>query len=150
MAEALAMSGFQPLEKSKAEWKKLLPAEQYAILFEASTERSFSSPLNGEKRAGNFICAACFLPLFSSEAKFESGTGWPSFFDVLPGAIGTRKDTRLFITRTEYHCARCGGHHCWASRPRRGDVADLLPDHAARLMDLLHRDDARRAAVRRA
>jgi peptide-methionine (R)-S-oxide reductase len=104
------MEGFQPLEKSEADWKKLLPADRYAILFEESTERSFSSPLNGEKRAGTFICAACFLALFSSEAKFESGTGWPSFFQALPGRVATKRDFRRVLPRTEYHCARCGGH----------------------------------------
>ena len=110
MATVKTMEGFQPLEKSRAEWKKLLPAERYAILFEASTERPFSSPLNEEKRAGNFICAACFLPLFSSEAKFEAGTGWPSFFQALPGRVATKLDFKLILPRTEYHCARCGGH----------------------------------------
>jgi peptide-methionine (R)-S-oxide reductase len=98
------------LEKSKAEWKQLLPKESYQVLFEEATEAPGSSALNNEKRKGTFICAACFLPLFDSTFKFDSGTGWPSFFDVLPGAIGKRKDKRLFITRTEYHCARCGGH----------------------------------------
>jgi peptide-methionine (R)-S-oxide reductase len=110
MATEKTMEGFQPLEKSRAEWKTLLPAERYAILFEASTERPLSSPLNGEKRAGNFICAACFLPLFSSEAKFESGTGWPSFFQALPGRVATKLDFKLVWPRTEYHCARCSGH----------------------------------------
>jgi peptide-methionine (R)-S-oxide reductase len=110
MAMAKTMEGFQPLEKSKAEWKKILPAERYAILFEGSTERSFSSSLDGEKRAGIFICSACFLPLFSSEAKFDSGTGWPSFFQTLPGRVVTKLDFWLVLPRTEYHCARCGGH----------------------------------------
>src|SRR5512134_1489627 len=95
MAEAKTMVGFQSLEKSRAEWKKLLPADRYAILFKGSTERSLSSPLNGEMRAGTFICAACFLPLFSSEAKFESGTGWPSFFQALPGCVATKRDFKL-------------------------------------------------------
>jgi peptide-methionine (R)-S-oxide reductase len=98
------------LQKSRAEWRKLLPKESYDVLFEEDTEAPGSSALNTEKRKGTYICAACFLPLFNSAFKYDSGTGWPSFFDVLPGAIGTRKDTRLFITRTEYHCARCGGH----------------------------------------
>jgi peptide-methionine (R)-S-oxide reductase len=96
--------------KSKTEWKRLLPVNSYNVLFEEDTERSGSSPLNKEKRAGTFICAACSLPLFSSESKYDSGTGWPSFFDVLPGAIGTKKDFKLVWPRTEYHCARCGGH----------------------------------------
>lgn len=98
------------LQKSRAEWRKLLPKESYDVLFEEDTEAPGSSALNAEKRKGTYVCAACFLPLFDSAFKYDSGTGWPSFFDVLPGAIGTRKDTRLFITRTEYHCARCGGH----------------------------------------
>lgn len=99
-----------PLVKSKAEWRKLLPQEAYEVLFEEDTERPGSSPLNKEKRAGTFVCAACFLPLFGSDKKYESGTGWPSFFDPLPGALGTKKDFKLVWPRTEYHCARCGGH----------------------------------------
>jgi peptide-methionine (R)-S-oxide reductase len=79
-------------------------------LFEEDTERSFSSPLNHEKRKGTFICAACFLPLFDSARKFDSGTGWPSFWDALPGAVSTKTDYKLVWPRTEYHCARCGGH----------------------------------------
>jgi peptide-methionine (R)-S-oxide reductase len=110
MAKAKTIEGFQPLEKSRAEWKKLLPADRYAILFKESTERPFSNPLNGEKRAGTFICAACFLALFSSEAKFESGTGWPSFFAPIDGAIETSTDRSHFMVRTEVHCSRCGGH----------------------------------------
>ena len=109
MPAAKTMEGFQPLEKSRAEWKKLLPANRYAILFEEPTERSFSSPLDGEKRAGTFVCAACFLPLFSSEAKFESGTGWPSFLQALPGRVATKRDFKLLLPRTEYDCSRCGG-----------------------------------------
>ena len=99
-----------PLKKSKADWKALLPAASYAVLFEEATERPFSSPLNGEKRAGTFICAACYLPLFKTTQKFDSGTGWPSFFDVLPGAVGQSRDFKMVLPRTEYHCARCGGH----------------------------------------
>jgi len=99
-----------PLVKPKSEWKTLLPAMSYRVLFEEDTERAGTSPLNAEKRAGTYVCAACYLPLFSSETKFDSGTGWPSFFDSLPGALGTKKDTRLIWPRTEYHCVRCGGH----------------------------------------
>ena len=106
----LAAEEVRPLEKPKAEWKKLLPADRYAILFQEATERPRSSPLNEEKRPGIFVCAACFLPLFSTAAKFESGTGWPSFFQPLPGAVATKRDFRLLLPRTEYHCARCGGH----------------------------------------
>jgi peptide-methionine (R)-S-oxide reductase len=98
------------LVKSKSDWKALLPRERYDVLFEEDTERPFTSPLNEEKRAGTFVCAACFLPLFDSTQKFDSGTGWPSFFDARPGAVGTRKDFKLIWPRTEYHCARCGGH----------------------------------------
>ncbi len=100
----------RPLVKSRSEWKSLLPADRYAILFEAGTEPAGSSPLNREKRAGTFICAACYLPLFDSATKYESGTGWPSFYDYLPGALLTEIDFKLIWPRTEYHCARCGGH----------------------------------------
>ncbi|MGH7662676.1 MAG: peptide-methionine (R)-S-oxide reductase MsrB [Gemmatimonadaceae bacterium] len=98
------------LDKSKAEWKKLLPNDAYEVLFEEDTERAFSSPLNKEKRDGTFICAACFLPLFESSAKFDSGTGWPSFFQPIAGHTETKRDFKLIFPRTEYHCARCGGH----------------------------------------
>jgi peptide-methionine (R)-S-oxide reductase len=103
-------SGIQPLKKSKAEWREILPADAYSVLFEEATERAGSSPLNQEKRAGTYVCAACFLPLFSSEDKFESGTGWPSFTRPLEGSMGTRRDFKLIWPRTEYHCIRCGGH----------------------------------------
>jgi peptide-methionine (R)-S-oxide reductase len=96
--------------KTDAEWKALLTPEQYAILREAGTEPAFSSPLNKEKRKGRYVCAACALPLFTSEMKFDSGTGWPSFFTSLPGAVATKTDFKLILPRTEYHCARCGGH----------------------------------------
>lgn len=99
-----------PLVKSRSEWKALLPADRYAILFEAGTEPAGSSPLDREKRAGTFICAACYLPLFDSATKYDSGTGWPSFYDYLPGALLTETDFKLIWPRTEYHCARCGGH----------------------------------------
>jgi len=98
------------LEKPKAEWRKLLPPEAYAVLFEERTERAFSSPLDREKRRGTFICAACYLPLFNSTAKFDSGTGWPSFYEPIAGRVGTKRDFWLVVPRTEYHCARCGGH----------------------------------------
>jgi peptide-methionine (R)-S-oxide reductase len=99
-----------PLTKSKSEWKTLLSAMSYRVLFEEDTEHPGTSPLNKEKRAGTYVCAACYLPLFRSETKYDSGTGWPSFFDYLPGALGTKKDTSLIWPRTEYHCTRCGGH----------------------------------------
>jgi peptide-methionine (R)-S-oxide reductase len=96
--------------KSKEEWKKLLGNQEYNVLFEEGTEAAGTSPLNLEKREGTFLCAACNLPLFESSKKFESGTGWPSFFDVIPGHIGTKQDHKLVYARTEYHCIRCGGH----------------------------------------
>ena len=100
----------EKLEKSKAEWRKLLPAEAYAVLFEERTEPPFSSPLDKEKRQGTFVCAACYLPLFSSNAKFDSRTGWPSFYEPIAGRMGTKRDYWLVLPRTEYHCIRCGGH----------------------------------------
>jgi peptide-methionine (R)-S-oxide reductase len=109
-ASEASAAGFTPLAKSKKEWKALLPADAYAVLFEEDTEPSHTSPLEKEKRTGTFVCAACYLPLFTSDKKFESGTGWPSFFDVIEGHVATRRDFKLLIPRTEYHCARCGGH----------------------------------------
>jgi peptide-methionine (R)-S-oxide reductase len=99
------------ISRTNAEWKKLLTPDQYHVLREEGTERPFSSPLDHEKRSGMYLCVACDLPLFPSKFKFDSGTGWPSFYDVLPGAVGTRTDFKLIYPRTEYHCARCGGHH---------------------------------------
>jgi peptide-methionine (R)-S-oxide reductase len=93
-----------------AEWKKRLSPQQYAVLRRENTERSGSSPLNKEKRKGTYACAGCGLPLYSSATKFESGTGWPSFWKPFPNAIGTREDNALFMARTEVHCRRCGGH----------------------------------------
>ncbi len=107
---SLQASATSQLKKSKAEWKKILPKERYAILFNEDTEAPNSSALNDEHRNGTFICAACYLPLFKSEFKYHSGTGWPSFFDALPSAIATSTDFKLIYPRTEYHCARCGGH----------------------------------------
>lgn len=98
------------LVKSKAEWAKLLPGPAYAVLFEEDTEPPGSSPLNHEKRDGTYLCAACYQPLFDSATKYDSGTGWPSFWQPLIGAIGTQRDFKLILPRTEYHCARCGGH----------------------------------------
>ena len=98
------------LQKTKEEWREILEADAYAVLFEEATERAFTSPLNDEKRAGTYICAACFLPLFESKAKFDSGTGWPSFYQPIPDHLGTKRDFKLIVPRTEYHCARCGGH----------------------------------------
>ncbi|MBS0462927.1 MAG: peptide-methionine (R)-S-oxide reductase MsrB [Proteobacteria bacterium] len=100
-----------PLRKPVDAWRKLLSPLACAVLFDEATERAFTSPLLGEHRDGTFVCAACLLPLFSSKAKFESGTGWPSFTQCLPGHCGFKTDHQLaFEVRTEYHCIRCGGH----------------------------------------
>jgi len=109
--QAMAEERIEKLIRSDADWKKRLTPEQYVILREEGTERAFTSPLNHEKRSGLFACVACGLPLFPSRFKYDSGTGWPSFYDVLPGHIETKKDFKLILPRTEYHCARCGGHH---------------------------------------
>ncbi len=96
--------------RSAAEWRRKLGPQRYAVLREASTERPFSSPLLKEHRKGTFVCAGCALPLFSSATKFESGTGWPSFWKPLPRAVVTRPDHGMMMERTEVLCARCGGH----------------------------------------
>jgi len=101
---------FPSIDKSSGDWRKLLDAPQYEVLFEAGTERPWTSSLNDEKRDGTYICAACYLPLFLSETKFDSGTGWPSFYQAIEANVGTSRDWKLIIPRTEYHCARCGGH----------------------------------------
>ncbi len=105
---------------SEEEWKKRLTPQQYAVLRQDWTERAGSSPLNKEKRKGTFACAGCGLPLFSSASKYESGTGWPSFWKPLPNAVGTKADNTLFMKRTEVHCRRCGGHlgHVFDDGPR--------------------------------
>jgi len=95
---------------SKDEWKSRLSPESYYILREEGTERAFSSELNNEKRKGVFHCAGCDLPLFLSDKKFDSGTGWPSFWDPIQGSVATKVDFKLIVPRTEYHCSRCGGH----------------------------------------
>lgn len=98
------------IELPEAEWRRRLTPEQFAVLRDEATERAGSSPLDGEKRAGEYLCAGCGLLLFTSAMKYDSGTGWPSFFKTVDGHIGTRRDYRLLLPRTEYHCARCGGH----------------------------------------
>jgi peptide-methionine (R)-S-oxide reductase len=105
---------------SEAEWKRRLSTPAFTVLRQEGTERPFSSGLNAEKRQGTYHCAGCDLPLFSSKAKYESGTGWPSFWQPLPGAMGTKVDFKLIVPRTEYHCRRCGGHqgHVFNDGPR--------------------------------
>ena len=98
------------LKLSDDEWKKRLQPEAYAVLRHEGTEHAFTSPLNAEKRRGRYLCVGCDLPLFTSDMKYESGTGWPSFFTVIPGRLETKTDFRLILPRTEYHCARCEGH----------------------------------------
>ena len=109
-AEAASEAADPKWNLSDAEWKRRLSPAAYQVLRKEGTERPFSSPLNNEKRAGTFHCAGCDLPLFSSKAKYDSGTGWPSFWQPLPKAIGTKIDFKLIVPRTEYHCKRCGGH----------------------------------------
>lgn len=103
-------TGIERIQRSEAEWQSRLTAEEFHILREAGTESPHSSPLLEEKREGTYLCAGCGLALFRSEWKFDSGTGWPSFYDVMADHIATRRDWSLVLPRTEYHCARCGGH----------------------------------------
>ena len=140
LEQAMAAEHIEKISKSNAEWKKLLTPEQYYVLREEGTERANSSPLNHEKRSGMFACVACGLELFPSKYKYESGTGWPSFYDVLPGHVETKTDFRLFLPRTEYHCARCGGHqgHVFKEGPpptglrycNNGVALKFIPDKA--------------------
>ncbi len=108
------------IERTEDEWRQLLTKEQFYVLRQEGTERPWTSPLNDEKRQGSFVCAACELPIFSADTKFDSGTGWPSFYDVLPDSVGTKRDFKLILPRTEYHCDRCGGHqgHIFKDGPR--------------------------------
>ncbi len=108
---AISAEAIKKITLSDAAWRKKLTTEQYAVLRQEATEAPFASALNAEKRSGMFVCVGCDLPLFPSIYKFDSGTGWPSFFDVLPGHIETTTDYKLIAPRTEYHCAQCGGHH---------------------------------------
>lgn len=109
-AAPAASGGIKPLRLSIAEWQKRLSPQAFNVLREEGTERPGTSPLNNEKRKGTYYCAGCDLPLFTSNLKYDSGTGWPSFFDTIPGAVQTRTDYKLIFPRTEYHCARCEGH----------------------------------------
>ncbi|MEL6471975.1 MAG: peptide-methionine (R)-S-oxide reductase MsrB [Cyanobacteria bacterium J06623_4] len=105
-----ATNGEFEITKTADEWRETLTPEEFAVLREHSTERPFSSPLDKQYTAGTYSCAGCDLPLYASETKFNSGTGWPSFYAALDNAVGTSVDNTLFITRTEVHCRRCGGH----------------------------------------
>ena len=109
----------EPISRPDSEWSEQLSEDEFAVLRKEATERAFTHPLNNEKRAGLFVCAGCGLPLFSSEMKFDSGTGWPSFFTSIPGHLGEKRDFKLFLPRTEYHCVRCGGHqgHVFSDGP---------------------------------
>ena len=109
-----------PVNKTNAEWEEILSPSQFHVLREHGTERAGTSPLNQEKRAGTFFCAACGQPLFGSSTKFESGTGWPSFSQPLEHAVETSEDHSFFMTRVEVHCANCGGHlgHVFRDGPR--------------------------------
>jgi peptide-methionine (R)-S-oxide reductase len=98
------------VEHKKEEWRRLLTKEQYDVLRNEGTEISFTSPLLDEHRRGTYVCAGCGLPLFLSQNKFDSDTGWPSFFEAIEGAVETKNDYKMIAARTEYHCARCGGH----------------------------------------
>ena len=109
-----------PVEKSQEEWRRELDPDAYRVLREHGTERAGSSPLNDEHRPGMFRCAGCGTPLFAADTKFESGSGWPSFFKPLTGAVGTTEDRSHFMRRTEVHCANCGGHlgHVFPDGPK--------------------------------
>ena len=107
---ASALAAADPWKLSDAEWKKRLTPAQFEVLREEGTERPGTSPLNAEKRKGTYHCAGCDLPLFSSDTKYESGTGWPSFHTPLPNALGIKTDYKMILPRTEYHCVRCDGH----------------------------------------
>lgn len=111
IGKAFAAATVEKLSKTNEEWKKLLTPAQYDVLREEGTERAFTSELLNEHREGTFACVACDLPLFPSKFKYDSGTGWPSFFDAIPDHLGKSTDYKLLYPRTEYHCARCGGHH---------------------------------------
>jgi len=110
IGKAMANEVISKITKTDNTWKNELTPEQYDVLRHEGTERPFTSPLNEEKHAGMFVCSGCGLELFPSKFKYNSGTGWPSFFDTIPGHVETKSDYALLAPRTEYHCARCGGH----------------------------------------
>jgi peptide-methionine (R)-S-oxide reductase len=109
-AQAPAAAKIDKVVKTEAEWRAALTPEQFAVLRQEGTERAFTSPLNKEKRAGTFVCAGCDLTLFESKTKYDSGTGWPSFYAAIPGRVEKMVDHKLIYERDEYHCVRCGGH----------------------------------------
>ncbi len=119
-AAAPGTPAIEPLRLTDAQWRQRLDPQQYAVLRQEATERAGTSALNHEKRKGRYICAGCDLPLFESQHKFDSGTGWPSFHTPIAGALGTKTDFKLLLPRTEYHCARCEGHqgHVFDDGPR--------------------------------
>lgn len=114
------METIQKIRKTDEQWKQELSPEQYRVLRREGTERAGTSALNSEKRAGIYVCAGCRLPLFRSDTKFDSGTGWPSFYDAIPGHVETKRDFKLIMPRTEYHCTRCEGHqgHVFSDGPK--------------------------------
>lgn len=118
--EAASQASDPRWQLSDAEWKRRLSPAAYAVLRKEATERPFSSPLEHEKRRGTFVCAGCRLALFSASTKYDSGTGWPSFWQPLEGAVATKVDFKLIVPRTEYHCRRCGGHqgHVFGDGPK--------------------------------
>jgi peptide-methionine (R)-S-oxide reductase len=109
--DAVVATDLSPVSKPDDEWRRALDPAAYTVLRHEGTERPFSSPLNDEHRPGVFVCAGCALPLFTSAMKFDSGTGWPSYFTTIPNVFVTTTDHKLIVPRTEYHCAKCGGHH---------------------------------------
>ena len=144
-AGATVPAASEPLKLSKDEWKKRLPPPSYNVLREEGTERAGTSPLNAEKRAGIYACAGCGLPVFTSEMKFESGTGWPSFFTTIPGVFDMKKDFYLIYPRTEYHCKRCGVPR---PRVRRRPAADQPALVQQRRLAQVHPEGRRQGLIR--